>query len=231
MTVAGLLTTQDEFVNYHGGSGSYRPTAVDIALGLAEGKVAGWIDSALVPTTITEEQSWPIDDGKLQLGKRRLISITSIVGLHSLDCSCVWREVTDCAVIFDARLAIIKVINCQGVGNTCWPCRCPRRVRVTYTYGFTADEAASSTVIGNTIRASVFTAALGFLRSTIGLDTQGNQAINSWSSVGYSESRQFNERSGAEEIVDPLIQMAKEITRDLVVKTSPNMRNRNGVGY
>lgn len=224
-----LLTSASEFQQYEGGTGNYRSQAVTDALILAEGKVEEWLNTAVVPTTATEEYPWPIDDGRLMLRKVRLISLGTITGLHSPNCSCVWQEISDCAFIYNARQSIISVVDCQGVAGRCWPCRCPQRVRVTYTYGFTATEAAADTKDGRTLRSGIFAAAVGFLQSGIGLGASGNQNIGSFSSAGYSESRNFNERSGAEELVNPMIQQAKEMVRGLRIYRNPFYRARKGV--
>ncbi len=229
---SGILTTISEFTSFQGSTGTYRSTDVQNALLMAESKVSNWLNSPLLANVITEEYPWPVDDGKIMLEKVRLVSITSITALHTQTCTCGWTEVADCAYILNAKQSIIQVIDCQGVGNRCWPCRCPKRVRVTYTAGFSSQESDPNTPDGFLLRSSIFTAALGFLQSTIGLDAVGNLAIGSWSSAGYSESRQFNERSGTEEMVHPLIQQAKDMCRSLRIKRSPIFqRMKKGTMY
>lgn len=222
-----FLLAPSDFVSYHGGSGVYRAQAVTDAMKLAEGDVRNWIGCGVVPTTETEEIPWPTDDGKVMLRKVRLISIQSVTALHSLDCSCEWQEATDCAVILNARQSIIQMVDCNGVGNRCWPCRCPRRARVTYTHGFTAAESAADTMDGIALRSAIMVDAVGILQANIGLGMSGSANIGSFSSAGYSESRNFNERSGANERINPLIQEAKEIARRLMIRRNPLFRKRS----
>lgn len=224
-----MLTTLDDFRIYQGGSGQYRPSAISTALALAENKVAQWLNTPLVPTTIIEEQPWP-ENGKLQLDKVRTISITSVQGLYGPQCDCTRDEVDGCSSILNAKFSQILVLNCNGGGcaGGCWTnYRYPTRVQVTYIAGLTSAQSNAGTDDGDILRASIFTAALGFLQSTIGLDAPGNLAINNYSSAGYSEGRNFNERSGAEEMIHPLIQQAREMIRGSslnVKRVPPSMR-------
>src|SRR3990167_2057752 len=213
-----MLTTVSDFVSFMGGSGTYRSQDVQNALYLAEQRVGWWLNTAVEPTANTEEDPWPVDDGKSVLAKTRLISITSITGLHTPTCTCSWTEIAECAYILNDRQSIIQAVDCNGVGNSCWPCRCPKRVRITYQYGFSAAEALATTPDGALLRASIFNAAYGFLQSGIGLDAAGGYAITSWSSVGYSESRQYGEKSGAEGSMNAFIVQAREMVRPLMIR-------------
>ena len=121
-------------------------------------------------------------------------------------------------------------MDCNGqVGKCFGACRCPQRVRVTYTAGFTVAQALDTTPDGMKLHAGVYNAALAHLQTTIGLDAMGDRAVGSWSSAGYSESSQFNERSGAEEMIHPLTQQAKNLVRKLVVKRAPGLRVAKGI--
>jgi len=224
-----MLTSASEFSAYQGGTGSYRTQDVINALLLAENQVATWLNSAVEPTTITDEVPWPVTDGKIMLKKQRLISVQSVTALHNLSCTCAWETVSDCAVVLDSEQGIIEVVHCGGPSNICWPCGvCPQRVQIAYTYGFTVAQSDATTPEGMTLRAAIFMAALGYLRSGIGWSSQGNQRITSWSSAGYSESRDFgsSDSSGASGFLDPMIGLAKEMLRSLIIKRSFDYRSR-----
>ena len=225
------FTTPAEFSAFQGGTGQYRAQAVSDALLLGESDVEGWLETFLEPTQLTEEFIWPIDNGQIMLKKVRTISIDVVIALHNLDCNCEWQTATDCAVILNARHSIIRVIDCNGRIGSCfaYPCRCPRRVQVTYTAGFTAALSDAATPDGMKLHAGIYMAALAHLNTTIGLDAMGDRAVGSWSSAGYSESNQFNERSGAEEMIHPLTQQAKNLVRKLMVRRAPTMRVAKGI--
>lgn len=231
MAVTGMLTTESEFSSFHGGTGIYRSQAISDALVMAEAAVEGWVETPLTSTQTSEEVPWPVDDGQIRLKRVRLITIDSVTALHNLDCDCEWQEITDCGVILNARFSDIRVVDCFGALGRCYPssCRCPKRVRVVYTAGFTAAESNNDTKDGRLLRSAVFTAAVGFLQSSIGLDAMGNRTVGSWSSAGYSESSQFNERSGAEEMIHPMIQQAKNMVRKLTVRRAIPMRLSKGI--
>lgn len=223
----GQLVTADDFKNYNSGTGVFPLQRVEDAIMLAEGQVEEWLNTAVVPTARTEEQPWPIDNGRIQLEKTRIISITGVLALHDQGCDCEWQEVVACARIEDADRGIITVKSCTGGGSACWPCRCPRKVRITYSYGFTAAQSLKTTHDGMTLQAGIFQAALGYLQTGIGLNASGNVAIGSFSSAGYSESRQFNERSGTNENVNPQMQLAQQTVRRLRIFRPPaNMRKQ-----
>lgn len=225
-----MLTTPAEFSAFEGGTGQYRSQSITDALLLGESDVEGWLETFLVPTAQTEEFIWPVDNGLIMLKKVRTISVDAVVAIHSLDCSCQWTTATDCAVILNARHSVIRVVDCNGqVGKCFGACRCPQRVRVTYTAGFTAAQALATTPDGMKLHAGVYNAALAHLQTTIGLDAMGDRAVGSWSSAGYSESSQFNERSGAEEMIHPLTQQAKNLVRKLIIKRAPGLRVAKGI--
>lgn len=218
-----VFTTQD-FSDWNGGTGFYRPTAVQNAIQMGENKAVGWLNTGLVPTSFTDEIPWPSNWGgnKLMLDKVRLISIVSVTALWSCD-TCDWTEVANqqCTFVHNSRHSIILVTNPQG--NWCSQ-GCPERLRITYMAGFTLAEGAAGTPIGTQLRAIVFNAALGYLITAIGLNADGNIFKPSYTAAGFSESRQGAERSGAEEEVNEFIQLAYELSRDLRVKRLPRLQ-------
>lgn len=231
--VPGTLFTAADFNSYQGGTGVLTNGQVETAIAQAEIMVGSWLSTGLVPTTVTEEHPYPIDDNKITLNKVRLISVGTITTLHGPDCNCVHTEVTGCAAILNARQSIIQIQSCTGAIVGCFAhCRCPQRVRITYTYGFTAAE-TTNTMVGESLKAAVFSVALGLIQTSIGMASQGNAAITSWSSVGYSESRQMNESGGFNELRSPLVQGAQEQLRQsgLIVKRMQMLQRRKKGTY
>lgn len=218
-----MLTTPAEFSTWNGGTGVYRSSAVTDALVLAEAKVGEWVNTGLTPTEFIEEYPWPVEDNKIQLNKVRLITVDSVEALYS-NGDCTWGTSSECNTIFDARHSIIRLRDPYR-----WWCsnqRCPERMRVTYTAGFTAAQALAGTEIGTVLRSGIFSAALGFLQMSIGLNARGDVFIPSYSAAGYSESRQLPERSGAEELINEHIQLAKNMIRSLTIKRPLVLRGR-----
>lgn len=224
--VTGLLTTSAEFVSFHGGSGIYRPEAVDTAIAVAESQIGDLLSSALVPTGYVDEFDWPVDQNKMFLRKVKLISVTKVEGLYS-NGDCTWQTSAECSTILDNRMSIIRIRDpwrrwCSGM-------RCPERMRVTYQAGFTAAEAVNTTMVGTQLRAAIFNWALGLLQIGIGLNAQGNIFISLYTAAGYSESRQLPEMSGAVNIMNQHILMAKELLRGskITVKRPIPLRSRS----
>lgn len=217
------LATASEFSTWNGGTGVYRSSAVADALILAEAKVGEWLSTPTTPTQFIEEYPWPVDLNKIELQKVRLITVDKVEALYS-DGQCNWNTTDECHTVFDARHSVIRLRDPYR-----WWCsnqRCPERMRITYTAGFTAAEGASGTEIGTILRAGIFNAMLGFLQTSIGLNARGNVFISSYSAAGYNESRQLPERSGAEELINEHFQNGKELVRTLVVKRFISLRAR-----
>lgn len=229
MTIAGMLTTPDDFVAYNGGSGIYRSTAVQQALVFAEGEVGSWLSTGLVPTTYTDEFDWPVDQDRMYLRKVRLISITSAEGLYS-NGQCTYQSPTEsiCTTILDAKNSIFRLMDPWR--RWCSGSRCPERMRITYFAGFTSAESDPNTIDGMTLRGAIFNAALGFLETATSLQAQGNLFISGFQAAGYNESRQLPDMSGAVNIKNQHILMAKEMIRRLAVKRTIMFRSRGTVG-
>jgi len=211
--MSGMLTTPEEFANFEGGTGNYRSQDIENALAIAELIVEDLLNSPLVPCPFTEEYPYPEHSLRLQLVKRRVNSIDTVVGLHTLDCDCAWETITGCGVVLNREAGDIQLQNCAGALSGCWPCRCPRRIRVTYTAGFTASETQASSKIGRAIRAAVFNMTLAVLFSSVGFSAAGTMNITSWSSAGYSESREFGEMSAEAAFTHPLYGQAVAILK------------------
>lgn len=226
MAVDGMLTTVSDFVAFNGGSGIYRPSAVSDALVLAEGEVEKWLSTPTTPQTFVDEFDWPVDQNRMYLRKVRVLSITGVTGLRS-DGQGNWQTSSELYTILDYKQSIIRFMD--PMRYWCASGGCPERLRVTYVAGFSAAESATTTKDGVRLRAVIFNAALAFLQTGIGLNTQGNNFISSYTAAGYSESRQLPEMSGASNYMNQFMQEAKEMARALVVKRPINFRS-SGIG-
>jgi hypothetical protein len=224
---ADMLTTVGDFVAYNGGSGIYRPSAVQDALAMAESEVERWLNTTLTPQPQVDEFDWPVDHHRMYLRKVRLISVESVEGLFP-NGDCTWQTSSECWTILDNRESIIRIRDpwrlwCSGL-------RCPERMRVHYTAGFqTSETDPALTKRGVKIRSAIFTVALGMLQTGIGLNAQGNLFIQSYTAAGYNESRKLPEMSGAVNMMNQHILMGKELAREAEVKRAIMFRSR-GVG-
>lgn len=229
----GVLTTPEEFSTYMGGTGIYTPDKVLSALMLAEGKVEEWLSTPLVPTQYSEEFDWPLDEGKIMLKKVRVRTIDELLGYYWINhTDCEWQSAPlPCAIVYSAEQSIVRIID--GANNYSVCCgsfrACPIRIKITYTAGLDPVDTDYDTLNGRLVRAAVFTAALGFLQTSIGLNATGDVFIPSFTIAGYSESRQLPERSGAEELINQHIQNAKHMLRRMVIKRPIQLRRRKKV--
>lgn len=223
------LLTIDEFKSdsYMGSTGTKPSSAVQVAIDMAEGDVSralGFpVDDDGTPTFIahqfTEEHKWPRPNRPLMLDSPRVISLDTIYARHDLgDCDCEWTDLTACGFIHDARRGIVKFRTCERA-SSCWIyCGCPERVQVTYTAGFTAAQVATTTPAGRRLRLAIALQARAHLELQ-DFYTEGNAAVSSYSSLGYSEKREF-ERSarGRKMGLSALSQAAADVLGPLVVK-------------
>jgi len=236
--MASLFSSSD-FVTLMGGTGSYRPDAVTTALLLAEGDIENELGHGLTPKATTEEYPWPGQNGLLMLKKKRLISVDTVIALHNLNCSlCTWESRTDCAVVYDSLQGIVRPLDCSGwpcCSNGCWSsCDCPARVRITYTHGFATGALKSAGALtdeGQKIGSAVMLYTLHQLRNVLSLTAQGDMVVSSWSSAGYSESRQFSPDAGGTRRVSALVQEARNILRDggYIIKRAISIRGKRFV--
>lgn len=171
--------------------GSYTDAQIQRALDIAEWLAEEFLCTPLTPTQQTEEYPWPFMQS-LQLRKRRIITVDTVLALHTLDCNCEWDSVTECAVILNALQGIINPIACGSfpccTNNGLWcGCVCPARIRVTYTAGFSATFFTDSKV-GKATRHALAMIAKYLLPEITSLTPSGAKIIKSWSSMDYSES-------------------------------------------
>lgn len=217
-----MLTTVADFVEFQGCSGNYSTGAITTALILAESRVTKWLCTFLEPTQAVEEFDWPVEESKVQLRYVRLVSVDMIDALYWIDSttsSWVSTSSDKAFLVYDYSHSIVRILDTLGQPfNTGYFRSCPTRVRVTYKAGFTAAGVAPGTADGTVLRAGIFTAALGFLETTIGIQSTGNVFIPGYSAAGYSESRQLVELSGAELIMNPHLQMAHTLLKTLEIR-------------
>lgn len=222
------LLTAVEYASdsYMDSTGTIPANAVQVAIDMAETDVSealGFpVDGDGSPTFIahqfTEEYPWPHPIRPLMLGSPRVISLDTVYARHDLgDCDCEWTDLTGCGFIHDARKGIILFRSCEWA-SSCWTCcRCPERVQVTYTAGFTAAQVAATTPTGRRLRLAIA------LRARALMDLQdhygeGNVAVSSYSSLGYSERREFQRSALGRKLgLSVLDQASADVLRPLVV--------------
>ena len=229
-----MITTVQGFSDFMGGIGNFPPGQVQTALMLAEARVQHWLCTFLEPTQYTEEFPWPVEDGKLFLKYVRLISLDVMTGLYWVDqTTCEWVTTPmDCGIVFDNRMSIVQILDTIGLGICCGYYRSsPTRLRLTYTAGFASSDVVMGTPDGTILQAGIFNAALGFLVSTVGLQSTGNVFIPSFSAAGYNESRQLVETSGAELLMNQHIQNARQLIRPLEVRRPIQLTVRRKVFF
>lgn len=196
VTPCGILATS-EYVTYGFITGSASSTQADIAVTIAEDAISAFLNTALCPTSITERHTWPGyqlwrgGPQPLQLTKDRIITVDLVTTIHEDDkCGCETSSYAGCHYIKDANTGIIEV-NDDCWAGACERCSCSEgafMVDVTYTYGFTAAQMASTTSDGRTVRfftalwaQEVFNALQG---NPSAITTSG---VIQWASMNYSE--------------------------------------------
>lgn len=191
------LLTPAELVASYGGTGTHDPDDVQLAIDLAEFDVADVLGTFLEPTTVNEEEHpWPTQDGTLLLLHNHVTAITTVTAKHSLDSDCVWQEDTECGVILDTDDGLVLLVACDlSLGE----CACdsgtvPDRAVVTYVAGYTAAETDASTQQGKALRMAISLRAREWLAALEQTDYwTGEHTIDSWSSMDYSEQRNYAE--------------------------------------
>lgn len=188
------LLTPADMVSY-GGTGTFDTDSLQMAIDLAEFDIEHAITTFLTPTTDTKEYPWPMLDGKIQLPHQRVTAITTVTAKHSLDADCVWTEDAECGVILDGLNGLILVVGCNlSLGD----CDCDHgqqydRAVVTYVSGFTAAETADTTALGKALRMAIALRAREWLQVLDqGDDWEGAFLVESWSSMDYSERRNYS---------------------------------------
>ena len=220
--------TADEFASdvYMGGTGTKSISAVQLAIDMAEADISdalGYPVDAGAPTflaqSFTEEHPWPVPNRPVMLHQPRIISVDTVLARHDLGtCDCEWTDLAACAFIHDARRGIVRFRTCARAAS-CWIyCGCPHRVSVTYTAGFTAAEVLSTTSTGKRLRLAIALQARAILELQ-DFYTEGNAAVSSYSSLGYSEKREFTRTARGRKMgLSALSQAASDTLEPLLVR-------------
>lgn len=196
VTPCGILATS-EYVTYNLVTGTATSAQVDIAVTIAEDAIAAFLGTALCPTQIIERHTWPglqlwrRGPRPLQLTKDRIISVDLVTTIHEDDkCDCETSSYTGCHYIKDADSGIIEV-NDDCWAGACECCSCSEEafmVDITYTYGFTAAQMASTTSDGRTVRFWIAIWAAEILNALMGLPSAiTTSGVIQWASMNYSE--------------------------------------------
>lgn len=231
------LLTAVEYASdsYMGSTGTVPANAVQVAIDIAEGQVSkalGYpVDDTdgtptFITTSFTEEHptQWPPREHRLL--KPRVQSITSVTALHALGCNCEWTEITECAFLYDARHGVVQWEACTALNRCYRSCRCPKRIRYVYVAGFTAAQVAATTPAGQAIRLAIALQARANM-NLLSHDTDGGVAVKSYSSLGYSETRDFvRSASGRSMGLGILSQAAADVLRPYVVRSPVFIRSK-----
>lgn len=192
LVTGSSILTDDIFYAFGGGqSDNGTPTQRQAAYQMAETFAALEIGTPLTPQSFTSIFSW-WPNNRLQLPHKRLQSITTVTGLHDVNCSCEPLELSGCAVIVDADNGVIDLNGCGGGGN----CVCgwatgnrggtAKRVEITYIAGVPAGLAASypGVLMGLTIAADIA------LQQILDCAPDGDPMVTNFSDSGYSQTVQ-----------------------------------------
>lgn len=225
--MSALLTPAEYASDYYMGSTGTKPAnAVQVAIDMAEGDISealGFpVDAdgtpTFISTQVTETHKWPRPNRPLLLARPRVISLDSVYARHDLsDCDCEWTDLSACGFIFDTLVGIVKFRTCARA-SSCWVyCGCPQRVQVTYTCGFTAAQVADTTPTGRRLRQAIALQARAHME-LMDHYTEGNTAVSSYSSLGYSEKREFKRSARGRKLgLSTLSQAAADLLEPLVV--------------
>jgi hypothetical protein len=171
--------------------------AVEAAIDVAEGDISqalGYpVDAndgtpTFINTQVVETMRWPVPNRPVYLERPRLISLDTVVARHGLECDCDWTDVTECAFIYDTLTSAIKFQICNRAAGCYNACSCPQIMQGTYTSGFTAAQVLGTTPLGRRLRQAIALQATELIKQK-DFYTDGAAAVGSFSSTGYSESR------------------------------------------
>lgn len=195
------LLTIEEFASdyYMQSTGTIPSHAVQAAINVAEGDISNALGypvdandgtPTFIATQVVETHRWPVPNRPMYLIRPRLISLDSVVAMHALECDCDWTEITECAFIHEALTSAIKFVICNRAAGCYSACSCPAQIQITYTSGFTEAQVLPATPLGQRLRQAIALQALTLIHDK-DFYTDGGAAVKSYSSMGYSESRDF----------------------------------------
>lgn len=186
MSGIGLNT----FTDYGGDPGNAGEVQVNRALQIAWERIESAIGTNLYPYVETDEyHTWPAN-GILKLDKTYVSSVTSITSKHDEgSCSCDVVDFTACAILLDSKLGQISVRECYGSGSGCANCSCSQHGHGKWLV--VSYQAGISQPLDESLKLAIVLLAkdiLPVLTTTTSDDINHLKQIQSWSSLGYSES-------------------------------------------
>jgi len=178
------------------GSEAQNLAAWEIAWELAETAVAGNLLTGTDCDVYDRPTGW-LDYNEqfayLMLKRPHLISINSVVINHDLfDCSCGNDDVSGCAVVYNSRLAIVRLESCQSPANCSCSAGRPAQVTICATSGLfnTLGDLPQTVKMAIALLASWWLTVL----SSGGADASSG-FVDSWRSMDYAESLKFLEKT------------------------------------
>jgi len=199
--ITGTSVLNDSlFIQYGGNTGTSTQAQRDAAYMMAEQDAGDYLQTFLVPTTITGSFQWPTVGNRIQLEYKHINTITGLVAIHDTGCDCDTVEVVGCAIIVDSDNAIVDISNCGSGGvlkSSCSGCDCfsgggrSDRFRIGYTVGLPAGLVAAN---AKALMGLITIADIALQQITCPETAEGgagDPSISNFSDSGYSESRQF----------------------------------------
>jgi len=195
---ATLQALADEAVilGFITGSAAQNLAAWEIAWELAESAIGGNLLTGTDCDVYDRPTGW-LDHNEtfayLMLKRPHLVSINSVTINHDLfDCACGTDDVTGCAVVYNSRLAIIRLESCQSPANCSCSSGRPGQVTICATTGLfnTLGDLPQTVKTALALLASWWISLL----SSGGADASSG-FVDSWRSMDYSESLKFIETS------------------------------------
>lgn len=188
-----VLTEQDYYDN-GGAVGDATAAQVMRGLAIAWRQAENYLNANMLVATGTYTAVWP-SDGNMDLDKGYLTGLVSVTARHDLStCTCQTQDFSECAIIVDQRTGVISLRSCHSsLGSQCASGQCgspavsmvPRLAIVTYGSGIWE----SRTEIPEDVVLALVQLSRKWVEVVLGRTEPGAPAIQSYSEMGYSETR------------------------------------------
>ncbi len=192
--VAPVILTDDMFFEYNPNMiATGTVTQRNASYIMAEQQMMQHLQTFLIPTTVTGTYLWPLPMDSIRLDHGFVSSIDRIV-VTSLDncCSCDVTENEACALIRSGWGIIDPIVVSSAVGS-CGSCAAHGgyyQALVTYTAGYPTGTSSQDVSLHMGLAKIADVALKEIVDPGANEGGPGDPGIQSWSSLGYNETRQ-----------------------------------------
>jgi hypothetical protein len=189
------IMSDDTYVLYGGQTGTSAASQRDAAYIIAEQLAEEELGTFLTETRTTGTYPIPVPGRSLQLGRKRVHSIDSVVLMHGCSLDCTIDECDGCAFIINSDAGIIKVTPKWGSVPSC-TCGCGAAKGYPYLYRivYTAGCGSGINTHPNFLLALTIVAEIALQQITDPGASQGgpgDPGIQSWSNMRYRQENRW----------------------------------------